>query len=60
MKTELQQLIEAAESLSNTLEQAANNEKQFCVDMCMALERYSYETGRMTNEMKELQQRFGG
>ena len=58
--SELEQLVEAATKLSNSLEKASENEKKFCVDLCLELERYSWETYRIANNIKELKELFGG
>jgi hypothetical protein len=52
--TNLQELIETAHRLSNSLEQAANEEKRFCVDIQIRLEALSWELYRTANELREI------
>ena len=58
--TELEKLVESANELCRRLEEASNNEKAFCVDVCAELENYSWETYRMANNISHLKERFGG
>lgn len=52
--TNLQELIETAMRLSETLSNAANEEIRFCVDIQMKLEQMSWEMLRMANEIQEV------
>lgn len=52
--TNLQDLIETANRLSQRLEQAANEERRFCVDIQMRFEAMSWETLRLANEIQEI------
>jgi hypothetical protein len=52
--TNLQELIDTANTLSNNLEKAAYDEKKFCVDICIKLEIMSWETFRLANELKQI------
>ena len=52
-------LIQAADSLSKNLEIAAENEKMFCHDLCLELERYSWEVFKMSNGIRELREHYG-
>lgn len=52
--TNLQDLIETANRLSQRLEQAANDEKRFCVDLQLRFEQMSWECLRLSNEMQEI------
>ena len=49
--TDLQKLIDTALILSQNLERAASEEKRFCVDICLALEKMSWETLRLSNDI---------
>lgn len=52
--TNLQELIETANRLSKRLEDAANDEKRFSVDICLALERMSWEIYRNANDLESI------
>lgn len=52
--TALDELIAIADKLCNTLEKAAENEKKFCDDVRLELERYSWEVFRMKNDLTEI------
>lgn len=52
--TNLQELIETANRLSKRLEEAANEEKRFTVDICMTLERMSWEIYRTANDLESI------
>jgi len=52
--TDLQKLIETALILSQNLEKAAAEEKRFCVDICLALEKMSWETFRLSNDLQSI------
>jgi hypothetical protein len=52
--TALDELIETANRLSQRLEQAANNEKKWCVDIQLRFEQMSWECLRLANEMQEI------
>jgi hypothetical protein len=54
--TNLQELIETANRLSQRLEQAANDEKKFCVDIQIRLEQMAWEIYRNANELNEIKQ----
>lgn len=53
-------LIESADRLCRNLEIASENEKKFCSDLCLELERYSWETHRMSNGIRSLKEIYGG
>lgn len=57
--TNLQELINAANKLSFTLDQASNEEKRFCDDLCLRFEQLSWEMYRMANELKEIKDYAG-
>jgi hypothetical protein len=52
--TNLQELIDTASRLSNRLEQAANDEKKFSVEIQLVLEKMSWEIYRHANELQEI------
>ena len=52
--TNLQELIETANRLSLRLEQAANEETRFSVDICMTLERMSWDFHCAANDLQEI------
>lgn len=55
----IQELIEVADRLCKNLEIAANNEKIYSTNICIELEKYSWETYRMMNDIKEIQEYIG-
>jgi len=54
--TNLQELIETAKRLSDRLQQAANDENEFCVDIQMRLESISWEFYRQANELNQIKE----
>lgn len=52
--TNIQELIETANRLSRTLEQAANDERRFCADIQLRLEQMSWEMFKTANELREI------
>lgn len=52
--TNLQELIDTANKLSERLGNAASEEKRFCVDLQFRFEQLSYEMLRMANELIEI------
>ena len=52
--TNLNELIETANRLSNRLEQAANDEKSFCFELQSRFEKMSWECLRLANEIQEI------
>ena len=52
--TNLQELIETTNKLSQNLEKAANEEKRFCVEIQMALERMSWEMIRHASDLQAI------
>ena len=52
--TNINELIETTNKLSQNLEQAANEEIRFCVDIQMRLESMAWEIFRMSNELREI------
>jgi len=57
--TVLEEIIQLMNNICNQLEKAAENEKKFCHDVCLQLERYSWETYRMSNEINQLKEFYG-
>jgi hypothetical protein len=55
----LQELIDAADKLCNNLDIASQNEKKFATDVCLELERFSWEMYRMKNDIQHIQEYFG-
>lgn len=54
--TNLQELIDTAHRLSKRLEESANNEKKFCLDIQIRLEQLSWEMFRTANELNEIKE----
>lgn len=52
--TNLNELIETCNRLSARLEQAANDEKRFTVDICLALEKMSWQTFCLSNDLESI------
>ncbi len=52
--SEIDQLIETANRLSNTLSMIANNEMKYGWELGMKLEQLSYETYKTANDLKEI------
>lgn len=52
--TDLEALIQTANRLSMNLERAASEEKRFCVDICLRLERLSWQLLCMANEIEAI------
>lgn len=50
----LEELIQTAQRLSQHLEIAAAEEKRFCTDICMVLERMSWELFKTANALEEI------
>lgn len=50
--TNLQELIETANRLSQRLELAASEEKRFSVDICLTLERMAWDFYRSANDLQ--------
>lgn len=52
--TDLEQLINTASQLSQRLEHAASEEYRFGVDLCLTLERMSWEMLRAKDDLQEI------
>jgi hypothetical protein len=56
----LDELIETANKLCTSLERVAENEKIYSTNVCLELERYSWEIYRMMNDIKEIREYMNG
>ena len=56
--SEIQELISSTDRLCSTFDQLLLNEKKFCHELALELERMSWETMRMRNDMTYLKERF--
>jgi len=54
--TILDELVESADKLCKTLLEASNNEKMFSTNVCLELERLSWQTRRMENNIKSIKE----
>jgi len=52
--TDLEVLIETTNRLSDRLSKAAEDEMRFGINLCMALERLSWEMLRTKDELQEI------
>lgn len=52
--TKIQDIIDIARKLCETLDEAASSEKQFCVDLQLRFEQMSWESLRMADELNEI------
>lgn len=52
--TDLEELIASAERLCNSLDASAENEKAFSLNVCAALERFSWDMLRMSNDLRQI------
>jgi hypothetical protein len=52
--TDLEKLIQTADNLSNRLAEAAEEEYRFGVNLCLALERMSWEMLRAKDDLQEI------
>jgi len=50
----LEEVIELLNSINKKLEKAAENEKRFGIEMSLELERLSWETYKMANDIAEI------
>jgi hypothetical protein len=60
MKTDLEELVETADRLCSSLDKAASNERQFNIQVCIQLERMSWETLRVANDLREITEYMRG
>lgn len=52
---EVEEIKKLLDSISQRLEHISNQERKFDLDICIHLEHMSWETHRMSNNLKELQ-----
>lgn len=52
--TDLEKLIQTADNLSNRLAEAAEEEYRFGVNLCLYLERMSWEMLRAKDDLQEI------
>ena len=57
--TAIEELIASADRLCASLDTASQNEKKFCGTVCNELERMSWETLRITNDLKQIKEYLG-
>lgn len=57
---ELDELIATAEKLCESLDKASENEKKLCLDICHNLEILSWETLKITNDLKQIREYHQG
>jgi hypothetical protein len=57
--TDLEELIQTADRLCKNLDMIAQNEKKYTTNICIELERYSWEMYRMRNELNEIKEYLG-
>jgi hypothetical protein len=58
--SDLEKLIEMCKQLCDSLDRCAEQEKKFCTAVCMQLERYSWEMLRMSDDIRNIKEMFGG
>jgi hypothetical protein len=56
---DLQELINIAEKLCNSLDKSLENEKRFTDDIALHIEKMNWEACRMMNDLKEIKQYCG-
>ena len=56
--TNIEELIQVTNNLCATLDKASQDEKMFCQDICHEFERMSWETMRMSNDIKQIKERY--
>lgn len=52
--SDIEQLIETAYKLSNTLSMLADNERKFGYDLCYRIEQLSYDMNKSANDLKDI------
>jgi hypothetical protein len=58
--TPLEELILSAKNLCHTLDKASGDEKSFSYNVCGELERMSWETMRIVNDLKAIREYVTG
>lgn len=56
---ELEELEKILESITNTLDRMAQNERKFDLDTCIHFERLSHDTYCISNDLKSIKQSYG-
>jgi len=59
MKTDLQELIDTAKKLSDRLDEASRQEREFCIDIQSQFEIMSWEMLRFSDDLIQIQQYVG-
>lgn len=57
--SDLEQLIDTAEKLCGSLDRMASQERRFCVEMQIMLERTSWEIYRQMNDLRNIYNYYG-
>ena len=57
--SDLELLIQTAENLCGTLDHMANQEKRFCLEMQIMLEKTSWEIYRQMNDLRQIANYYG-
>ena len=57
--SDLELLIETAEKLCGSLDQMANQERRFCLEMQIMFERTSWEIYRHMNDLRQIANFYG-
>jgi hypothetical protein len=52
--TEIEEFLISVNKLCKTLEISSMNEKMFCQDLCIHLEKYTWELHQMKNDIQKL------
>ena len=55
----IEELIQTADRLCVSLDLAAQNEKKFCDPIIFELERMSWETMRLVNDLRQIKEYIG-
>lgn len=55
----IEELIQTADRLCASLDLASQNEKKFCDPICLELERMSWETMRLVNDLRQIKEYIG-
>ncbi len=53
--SELKYLIESAENLCKTIDKIIEKDKEFCIEVQIALEQCNWEILKQTNNLKQIQ-----
>lgn len=58
--SEVKLILEMSKALERMLDKAAQNEKNFCYDVQLEFERYSWDVLRMRHGIESIVDTFGG